>query len=209
MHIEDLFAQRAPVTYEKGERVLRAHEDTQDVYYVRKGVVRLYLLSLEGNEFTAMLYAKGDIFPLRWLYKDLENIYSFQALTPVELLRLPRKDFMERVLADQEAVKHVLSLTMRDQLAVIHRLRAANFGNAAQRVANSLLTIGQQFAEFRQESAVAEVPLTHQQIADLSGLTRETTSVELKNMERKNVISYRGRTILLTDMPSLKKVAEL
>jgi len=49
------------------------------------------------------------------------------------------------------------------------------------------------------------IPLTHRDIAMLVGMTRETVSIEIKKLERKGIIEYKGRSIFVKDLRKLKE----
>jgi CRP-like cAMP-binding protein len=207
--ISEFFSNFTLVTYQKGERIIREHEDPSHVFLVKRGIARMYLISLKGNELTTLLLSSGDLFPIRWINRDLRNIYNFQAMTEIEVWRAPKDKFRAFMYANQDVMQYIMQSLLQDRRILVYRLQCAIFGSATNKVASSLLIASQRYQEemSEDESAPPEVPLTHQQIADLSGITRETTSVELKKMEAEGLISYRGRTIVLNNFEGLQKVA--
>ena len=49
------------------------------------------------------------------------------------------------------------------------------------------------------------MPLAHKDIASLAGLTRETVSIEMKNLEKKGLIAYKRNQITIKDVDKFKK----
>jgi len=71
--IEEFFCHFTSIKYDKGERILRENEEPSGVFLLRKGIVREYLISEEGNELSIQLRPDGTIFPLRWALNSQSN----------------------------------------------------------------------------------------------------------------------------------------
>jgi CRP/FNR family transcriptional regulator len=211
--IKEFFSHYTSVSYKKGERIIREHENPNHVFFIIDGIVRKYLISEEGEEFTALLHPAGSIFPLRWLLPDTKNIYNFDALTDVEVYRAPQAQLHTYLLENKDSLLLVTQQLLDERNSLIYRLQHTVFGNASSKVASALLIAAKQFENAPEKRKTAgtqaEVPLTHQQIADLVGITRETTSVELKKLENRKLITYQGRTIVINDPVGLRKVSLL
>ena len=83
------------------------------------------------------------------------------------------------------------------------------FGNACNKVASILLICAERFGQKMAYGTLITIPLTHKNIANLVGITRETTSVEIKKFEKKGLIAYRGRLIVVKNEDLLRKEAIL
>ena len=209
--LEEFFRRFTSLKYDKGERILRENETPSGVFYAHTGVVRNYLISEEGNELTIMMHEQGSIFPLRWVLNDLPNIYNYQAMTPVELWRAPREAFLEFIHSNPDVMSYLLNTVMYDLSALVYRMQHIVFGNAHAKVASIVLTAAKRFGEGEKsnQNITVQVPLTHQQIADSAGITRETASLEMKKLKDNGLISYKGSTIVINDMDKLGKVSYL
>ena len=99
-------------------------------------------------------------------------------------------------------IKKEPSISLQIIKTLCHRLARADrdiknlaLGDARTRVACVLV-------DFKGETE--NIKLTHQEIADMAGLTRETTTRTLKQMSDENVIETRNRNISIKDMERLK-----
>lgn len=208
--LAEFFSHYTALKYEKNERILRENENPTGVFYVNKGITRLYLISDEGNELTIIMQPESTVFPLRWALDGQANIYNYQAMTSVELCRAPREAFIEFLQANPDITLDLLSQQMFDFSALVYRMQHIVFGNAHAKVASIVLTAAKRFGLEEQGVGITiQVPLTHQQIADSAGITRETASLEMKKLKDEGIISYKGRTIIIKDMNQLGKVSYL
>ena len=88
------FLQFKQLSYKKRETVLRADDTPQGVYFIKKGYVRVYSISKEGQELTLFILKPNDFFPVRWSITADPIRYSYEALVPTELCRAPREKFV-------------------------------------------------------------------------------------------------------------------
>ena len=207
--LNDFFSHYTSLKYEKNERILRENEMPSGVFYSRSGIVRMYLISEEGNELTIIMHPEGNIFPMRWVLNNQANIYNNQAMNAVELWRAPKEAFLTFLQQNPDVMMYLLEQQMFDLSALVYRMQHIVFGNAHAKVASIVLTAAKRFGEQVKEGILVQVPLTHQQIADSAGITRETASLEMKKLKDTGLISYKGRTIIINDLEKLGKVSYL
>ena len=78
-------------------------------------------------------------------------------------------------------------------------------GDAKEKVGTTLFLLAKRFGEKNGgQKIIIMLPMTHQGIAGLSGLSRETTSLEMKKLEREGIISKHNRHIVINKMRKLK-----
>lgn len=209
--LEEFFSHYTSVKYDKGERILREYDSPSGVFYIKSGVVRIYLISEEGNELTALLHSPESVLPLRWALTGIANIYNYQAMNDVELYRAPREGFQEFLKNHPEANIQIMNQLVNDGSALVYRMQHIVFGNAHSKVASVVLTAAKRFSTDNAAlgGKLVQVPLTHQQIADSAGITRETASLEMKKLKEEGLISYKGRTLVIHDIEALSKASFL
>lgn len=209
--LKEFFSHYTTVRFEKGERILREYDNPTGVFYLKTGIVRIYLISEEGNELTALLHSPQSILPLRWAVTNQSNIYNYQALNEVEMYRAPRGEFQEFLKKHPDVCYYIAEQLANDNSALIYRMQHIVFGNAHSKVASVVLVAAKRFSSQNETSdgVTVSFPLTHQQIADSAGITRETASLEMKKLKEDGFISYKGRTLIVNDIEALQKIAFL
>lgn len=203
------FSQFNVIKYSKGETILRGGDLPQGVYFIKKGFVKLSSVSKEGKELTLVQYKEGDFFPVVWTFFGGEkgSIYSFEAITDTEILRSPREIFMDFVTKHPDVFLDVTKHIITRFQSSLKRMEFLTFGNASAKLASILLICAKDFGTQKSNGVEIQIPLTHKDIANLVGVTRETVSLELKKFDKKGYIGYNKKLILIKDKDSLEKKA--
>ena len=199
------FAQFKPRHYKKGETILRAGDVPPGVFYLKRGYARDYTISKEGEELTLIIFKPGDIFPIPWAINNLPNQHYFQAMTPVVLQRALRENFLKFIRSDMGIFFELTSRILTHFGGLLTRMEYLVFGNASNKVASILLICAERFGKKQGRNTIIQVPLTHNDIASLVGMTRETASIEMKKLEEKGLIVYRGRMLVIRNLERLKR----
>ncbi|OGH15971.1 MAG: hypothetical protein A3C30_04005 [Candidatus Levybacteria bacterium RIFCSPHIGHO2_02_FULL_40_18] len=200
------FSKFRKLDYKKHEVIIRADEIPQGVYYLKKGYVRLYSISEAGQELTLIIFKPNDVFPIRWAITDASPYY-FDTLTPIEVMRAPREQFLEFLQQDPEVLYKVLSNILIRLGGLLERMEYLIFGDAHQKVASILVICAERFGITSIRGIIIRVPLTHKDIANLIGLTRETTSIEIKKLEKLRVLKKESGRFLIKNVTKLKQEA--
>lgn len=208
--LKNFFLQFRTLNYKKGEVILHAGDLPQGIYYLKKGFAKLTSVCSEGKELTLVIYKSDDFFPIVWtFFGKSPSIYSLEALTECRIARAQRETFMDFIMNNPdvflEVTKHIIT---RFQVA-LSRMEYLAFGNASAKVASILLICGRDFGREINRHIEIQIPLTHRDIANLVGVTRETISVELKKFDRRGFIDYNQRLIIIKNKEGLEKEAIL
>lgn len=203
----DLFFEKfKPFHFKKGEIIQRPGDLIPGVFYLKRGFVRLYTVSLSGEELTLLIFKKGDIFPISSVFDfPIRQSYYLESLTSCELERAGRADFLRFIKSDSEVLLELSSRLVERLGGMLLRAESFVFGDAKSRIASILLICAERFGKKINQGVEIEVPLTHSDIASLIGVARETASIEIKKLEKKGIIAYRGRLLVIKNVNLLKK----
>jgi CRP-like cAMP-binding protein len=95
-------------------------------------------------------------------------------------------------------MKDLLEIMVSRHLQFQMRVNALEQSKATHKVINTLHYLCLRFGKEIKENIVkVELPLTQQDLANFMGLTRETTGIELKKLEKQGVINYRRQNYLI------------
>jgi CRP/FNR family cyclic AMP-dependent transcriptional regulator len=183
-------------TYKKGEIVVFQGEAPRQTFVVKSGVIKSYNLSVNGDEKPMSFFTKLDIFPSSWTFKKAPSAYFYyEAFTDCQLYSVPRDDYLKFVRSNPQQLYATMEQLIIEQVGSSMRLNALQHSRASDKLLYTLhyltLTHGREI-----EPRVVEIglSLTHQDFANLTGLTRETTATELNRLKTKGVISYGKHT---------------
>ncbi len=192
--IGDLFHTAPSRQYRKGQIILHKGDILTNVFYIKKGYVKKYDILDSGDQRTSIILRPTDAFPMTtFLYRQHRGIKGYyEALTDVDLRYLDKEKLTDMLDSQPEAVRALLEWFVGGFRRLTGRLEALENKKANQKVASMM--------PYLIESAGKKLPngdyqlklkLTHQEIADLTGLTRETTALEIKRLERAGLLQQK------------------
>jgi len=189
--------------YKKGEMLIRADDDPQGIFYLKKGYVRQYTISKTGFELTLHILKPISYFPMVWAVNGTPNVYYFEALTPVEVGRAPRDEVVNFIKDKPTIIFELLSELIEDYAESLRRIENLVFSDAYRRVISVLIYISKHFGEKSGNGIIFTHRFTQQDIATLVGVARETASNEMVKLEKRGLIKYKNHLILLEDIKKL------
>ncbi len=193
------FLARHPIkVYKKNEIVVFQGEVPRSAYVVKTGTVKAYNLSTGGDEKPVAFYSEDNAFPATWIYgKVASATFYYEAFSSeVELYVVDRAEFVKFIKKSNDLLYQELERLLNDQLGGSLRLNALQHSRASDKLIYTLhylaLTHGKPADKFGQIEITLN--LTHQDFANLTGLTRETAATELNRLKKQKIIDYDKHT---------------
>lgn len=201
------FLDKHPVrTFKKGEIIIFQGEAPRAAFIVKSGIVKAYNLSVGGDEKPVAFYSPGSIFPGGWVYGKMPNsLYYYESFTAsTSLYAVKREDYVNFIKSRPELLYHELERYLTEQIGQSMRLNALQHSRASDKLLYTLhylaLSHGRKVAP---QVIEIELDLTHQDFANLTGLTRETAATELNKLKHRKVINYDKNKPYLLDLSKL------
>ena len=119
---EAFYRQFTTRNYKKGEMLIRADDDPQGIFCLKKGYVRQYTISKTGFELTLHILRPLSYFPMVWAVNGTPNVYYFEALTPVEVGRVPKDQVVNFIKDKQTVIFELLSELIEDYAESLTRI---------------------------------------------------------------------------------------
>ena len=202
--LDEFFQKTKLLFYKRRALILHPNDPPSSVFYIKNGYVRVYRISEEGEELTMTILKPKDFFPLTYGINKIVNPYYLEAITPLELWRAPQEQFLDFIKNDQDVLYELTSRIIVRFDGVLTRMEYLMFSNAYMKVATTLLVCAKRFGEVQGSNVVIKVPLTHRDIATLVGITRETTSLEMKKLENEGFLGRMGRLLVIKNIENLE-----
>jgi len=202
--IDSFFHQYKILHYKKRSMILHSNDSSSSVFYIKSGYIRVYRISEEGEELTLTILKPGDFFPLTYGFHHTQHSYYLEAITTLELWKAPQEHFLQFMRADADVFYELTNRIFIRFDGFLTRLEYLVFSNAYTKVATTLLMCAKGLGEEIGDQIIVKVPLTHKDIATMVGITRETTSLEMKKLERKGLLTRNGKNIVITNYKLLE-----
>jgi CRP/FNR family cyclic AMP-dependent transcriptional regulator len=204
--LEQFFQTTKVYSYKKRTLIFHPDSVSSSVFFIKSGYVRAYRITEEGEELTLTILKPKDFFPLSYGIHTMANPYHLEAITPLELWRSPQEQFVHFIKSNPDVFYDLTTNILMSFDGVLSRMENLLFCNAYIKVAATLLMCAKGFGEDFNGSTRVKVPLTHRDIATLVGITRETTSLEMKKLEKQGLLTKSGRFIIVKDLKRLESL---
>jgi CRP-like cAMP-binding protein len=183
----------------KGEVIVSQEESLRQSYVVKTGVIRCYDISLDGNQQLIWLVSAGELFPASTpLEADERAQFFYSAFVDSEVYVVNRRRLALFLKANPETLFDVYTDITRKLTDLQYRVNAAAKPKAREKILHTLAFIADRFKNRREGRDVeVSLPLTHQDIADLVGLTRETTTTTLRLLRKEGYVDYDKKHFLI------------
>ena len=192
--------------YKKNQLIFGPGAEPSGIFYVKSGFVRLYLISESGKELTFNIIKPGAYFPINWALNGTANIYFYETLTEVTVLKAPRDEVLEYIESHPDVLYDLTKRILSGLDGTVKLMEALLTGNANQQVASVLLVLVRRFGKNGSDGEIIiDLPLTHRIIGTLAALSRESTSLELEKLSKAKIISQKNRLIIVNDIKKLEE----
>jgi CRP/FNR family transcriptional regulator len=189
---------------ERGEFVYTPGDRAETVYVLRKGRIKLSVLSESGKEFAIDIFQPGDIFGEFALVDDTTRSNMAQALDEALMWVFHKRDFLRLLEARPKLAINYIRLVGGRRRRMEKKLSDITTKDVAARVCELLHEISTTSAAECAAAPGLLVPLTHQDVASLIGASRQTTTTVLNDLERRDIIELGRGWIRVTRLKELQ-----
>jgi len=202
--MDELAAFGTTAHYYKGELLLRPSDSNDEIFLLRKGIVRSYTISSSGDKNIQLMYQTAEIFPVAHLVnKRLQNVY-YEAITDCEVVRIPAPKVTAYLQQHDRVGFEVLGKVIQEFIVYKARVDVLEYRFARERVAYQLLLLSKRFGRVEDEQIV--MPHFSQDVlAESCNVSRESVNRELKRFERLGYLRREQGQLHIVDPVSMRK----
>lgn len=189
----------------RAEIVYAAGGPGDAAYLIRRGRVKVSRLSSDGREITLCLYHPGELFGEESLVLETERVCQAQALEECSLLALPQPMLLQLMRAEAAFAVELARLMGQRREQAEDQIVDLAFRDVGARLARLLITLAARQGSAREHGpTVLNTRLTHQELANCVGTTRETLTLTIDRFRADGWIRFEGRMIALCDAEALR-----
>jgi CRP-like cAMP-binding protein len=198
---------RGIAKHSKKDVIFAQGEDADAVFYIRKGKVKVAIVSEQGKEAVIALLGPDEFVGEGCLIGQPKRLATASAMTECETMRVTKAE-IQRVLDDEPAfsqmfVAHILARNARIEEDLADQL----FNSTEKRLARLLLLLANFGKEGRTEPILAKI--SQETLAEMVGATRSRVSHFMNKFRQLGFINYNGHlevhnslvNVLLADQP--------
>jgi CRP/FNR family cyclic AMP-dependent transcriptional regulator len=190
-------------SYPRNATIMRAGEETDALYVVLSGRVKVLIPDENGREVILANLGPNEFFGEMGLLDDMPRSASVETLEPCQMLRLSKAGFLGAMKDNFELGMVVIRNLVRRLREADRKIESLALIDVYGRVARVLL---EQAEEIDGQLIVEHAP-PKQEIARMIGASREMVSRVVKDLHRKGLIRAEKRRIHILDKQSMQKRA--
>ena len=186
-------------SYKKGNIILFEEDPGDSLFIIKEGKVKITRLSEEGREVILSILGEGEFFGEMSILDGEARSANVIALADSEVFVLKREEFINILTSNPQ-----IAITLLEELA--GRIRKSDqqieylsLADAENRVAMTLLRLAEESGTFKMgQVTIEELPM-QQDMANMSGTSRETISRMLSEFTEKEYIDRKGKKLIILD----------
>jgi CRP/FNR family cyclic AMP-dependent transcriptional regulator len=185
--------------FKKNETILHEEHTNAFMYMILEGEAKVVQTTEAGKEIIITMHQTGDFFGELSLIDGKTAPATVRATRNSTTAIISKKDFFALLLSQNKVLESLLQIFCSRLRESIKKIQMLNFNNAAQRIKMLFLMLAESHGERTDAGTVLKMKLIHQDIADMTGLTRETVTRVLDKWKKGGEIKVqKNKGFLLT-----------
>jgi CRP-like cAMP-binding protein len=177
------------------------------VYLVNGGRVKVSKVTRDGKELTLAYRGPGDIFGEACLIDGGPREEMAEAMENALVTEVERTHF-EKLLQTYPSLGYRMTKVLAQRRREIEsKIENLVFKDVNSKLAELLLRLGTEYGVDDARGTLVALKITHQEMANLIGSTRETVSLTLAQFKKRGLILTDGRKVILADREGLRALA--
>jgi len=176
------------------------------IYLLCRGRVKLSVNSSDGKTMILKIAEPGEVLGMHAVVSNQPYELTAETVQPCQVAFIKREDFQkfleEHGSACLQAARH-LSDNCHNAYDMIRAIGLSH--SASEKLARMLLELASE-GEATREGIRVKLALTHEEIAQVIGTSRETVTRLLGAFRKKQMASLRGSTLLIKNKAGLEKL---
>lgn len=189
-------------SYTKGEIVHYNTELCSDIDFLIKGSLEVEHLNEDGSRLIVRIFKPNDVIGINVTFSSNPYyIMNFVARENLTLLRIRKEVILEEMSQDKVLMSNILRNLSDNSLTIGSRIK----NEFRVTIRNQLVTYLLSLYEKQSKNPVI-IPISKTELAEHFGVSRTSISRELAKMEKEELLSVKGKIILLKQIIVLKKL---
>src|SRR6266568_6571657 len=192
--------------YPKGAILFVEGQNPLGVFVLRSGRVKLSVNSAAGKSLIVRRGEPGEVVGLPAAVSGKPNELTAEALEPLHCNFIPREPFLRFLRRHGEAALRVAEILSEIYQATLHQVRYLGLSaSTAEKLARFLLE--SPFAQSQNNGHLIQaLPLTHKEIAEMIGASRETVTRAFARFKRENLVQVHGSGLRIVNRAGLEQL---
>ena len=175
--------------YKKHEVILFEEDTTEYMYIILNGKTKVIQTTEDGKEILLAMHHSGEFFGEMSLLDGKTSPATVVAMEDSSVAIISRQEFYSLIRAQKRILDNLLLILCSRLRDSWEKIQLLNLKNASHRIKILFLMLSDKYGEKTAEGVTLNIRLTHQEIAEMTGMTRETVTRMIDKWQKDGEIS--------------------
>jgi CRP/FNR family transcriptional regulator len=190
-------------TFKKGETIYFSHQDVQQIFFLKKGKVKLYKTDMSGKEMVFAILKDRECFGSLSPFEGASPNEFAEAMEDSMTCLIDKKAFFSFIQDKPTVVLRLNKLLSLKIYELEMLLEELTFKTVLERTVSLFVKLNEKFGVQYNGHKLINISLTHNDIASMIGSTRESTTVALSTLKSQGLIASQKKKIIIKDLQRL------
>jgi CRP/FNR family transcriptional regulator, cyclic AMP receptor protein len=199
---------KSTAVYPKGAMLFIEGQQPRGVFVLCSGKVKLSTTSRAGKTIITKLSEAGDVLGLNAVISNRPYEVSAEMMEPGQANFISRESLLQFLKDYGEVALRVAEQLSRNYYTAYEEIRTLGLATSPSEKFAKLLLSWSAKAMRDEGAAQMKLTLTHEEIAEIIGTTRETVSRLFSEFKKKQLLQLRRSTLVIRNRPALEKIVQ-
>ena len=193
-------------TYPKNHVIFLEEETGNYMYVVVAGKVKVTKSNAAGKETLLAIHQPGDFFGEMALLDGKTAPATVAAMEDCKIISISKADFHRHLMRNEKIVAQIIQVLCGRLRQVWSQIQTLSYDDADSRIRAGILQISRRHGIADARGILINLKITHQELAEMVGTSRETVTRTLSDLQRDGIIQIADRRIIIVDTHRLMPV---
>ena len=199
---------KSTAIYPKGAMLFIEGQQPRGVFVLCVGKAKLSTSSREGKTIITKISEGGDILGLNAVISNRPYEVTAEMMEPGQANFVPRDSFLQFLKEFPEVAVRVAQQLSRNYYTAYEEIRTLGLAASPSEKFAKLLLSWSTKGTNEDGSSQVKMTLTHEEIAEIIGTTRETVSRLFSEFKKKQLMQLKGATLVIRSRVALEKIVQ-
>ena len=199
---------KSTAVYPKGAMLFIEGQQPRGVFVLCTGKVKLSTTSRDGKTIITKISDSGDVLGLNAVVSGRPYEVTAEMMEPGQANFVPRDSLMQMLKDHPEVAMRVAQQLSRNYYTAYEEIRTLGLAASPSEKFAKLLLAWSSKSAADDGSAQVKLTLTHEEVAEMIGTTRETVSRLFSEFKKKQLMQLKGATLVIRSRMALEKIVQ-
>ena len=199
---------KSTAVYPKGAMLFIEGQQPRGVFVLCTGKTKLSTTSRDGKTIITKISESGDVLGLNAVISSRPYEVTAEMMEPGQANFIPRDSLVHFLKEFPEVAVRVAQQLSRNYFTAYEEIRTLGLATSPSEKFAKLLLAWSSKSPAGDDSAQVKLTLTHEEVAEMIGTTRETVSRLFSEFKKKQLMQLKGATLVIRSRVALEKIVQ-